>query len=112
MKILKQKNGTYKVESHVKGKYYIVDPQKGTCTCPHYRFRMARIGGLCKHLQAVKDKAQKRDVKTYNKIIDFVKKNKEIDSLTLIKKFSEEAIDDLLSTGELIEEEGKIRVLE
>lgn len=112
MKILKQKNGTFKVESHVKGKFYIVDPRKGICTCPHYRFRMAKIHGLCKHLQAVKDKAQKRDVKSYGKIIGYVQKKKEVDSLELIKKFGEDAVDDLLSRGELIEKEGRIRVLD
>jgi len=112
MKILKQKDGTYKVESSSrKGKFYIVDLREQTCTCPHFILRMKRIHGLCKHIQAVKDKFEKRDVKSYVKIIDFVKKNKEVDSLTLIKKFSEEAVDDLLSRGELIEKEGKIRVL-
>ena len=112
MKILKQKNSTFEVESSSrKGKFYIVDLSKQTCSCPHFILRMKRIHGMCKHIQAVKDKFEKRDVKSYAKIIDFVKKNKEIDSLTLINKFSEEAVDDLLSRGELIEREGKIRVL-
>ena len=114
MKLLKQKDGSFKVESSSrKGKFYIVDPVKGTCTCPHYKMRMARIGGKCKHLQAVADKAQKRDKKSYNNILEFVKKSKkEVDSLTLIKKFGEEAVDDMISRGELIEEHGIIKVLE
>lgn len=112
MRILKQKDGTFKVESSSeKGKFYVVDLEKQTCTCPHFRLRMQRIHGLCKHIQVVKDKFEKRDVKSYGKIIGYVQKNKEVDSLELIKKFGEEAIDDLLSRGELIEEEGKIRIL-
>lgn len=113
MKVLKQRDGTYKVESSSrKGKFYVVDLNNGTCTCPHFVLRMRRIHGLCKHIQAVKDRAEKRDVKSYAKIIGYVKKKKGVDSLELIKKFKEEAVDDLLSRGELIEEEGRIRVLD
>jgi len=63
-------------------------------------------------MEAVKDKYEGRDFETYEKIIGYVQKRKEVDSLELIKKFGEEAVDDLLSRGELIEREGKIRVLE
>lgn len=112
MRILKQKDGTFKVESSSeKGKFYIVDLDKQTCTCPHFRLRMQRIHGLCKHIQAVKDKLEKRDVESYGRIIDYVQKKGEVDSLELIKKFGEEAVDDLLSRGELIEKEGKITIL-
>jgi len=113
MKILKQKNGTYKVESASrKGKFYVVDLKEQTCTCPHFLLRMKRIHGLCKHLQAVKDKGEKRDIKSYGKIIGYVQKKGKVDSLELIKKFGEDAVDDLLSRGELIEEEGRVRILE
>jgi len=113
MKILKQIDGTYKVESSSrKGKFYVVDLKEQTCTCPHFVLRMRRIHGLCKHIQAVKDSFEERDIKSYAEIIGYVKKKKEVDSLELIKKFNEEAVDDLLSRGELIEKEGRIRVLE
>ena len=112
MKILKQKNGTYKVESSSrKGKFYIVDLKEETCTCPHFLLRLKQIHGMCKHIQAVKDKIQKRDVKSYGKIIGYVQKKRIVSSLELIKRFGEDAIDDLLSRGELIEEKGKIRIL-
>ncbi len=112
MEILKQKDGTYKVESSSrKGKFYIVDLDKQTCTCPHFLLRMKRIHGVCKHIQAVEDKAQKRDVKSYGNIIGYVQKKRIVGSLELIKKFGEQAVDDLLSRGELIEEKGKIRIL-
>ena len=112
MKLLKQKDGTYKAESSSrKGKFYIVDIDKQTCTCPHYILRMKRIHGMCKHIQAVGDKAQKRDVKSYGRVIGYVQKKVEVASLELIKKFGEQAVDDLLSRGELIEKDGKIMIL-
>src|SRR3989344_8434904 len=108
--ILKQKDGTFKVESSSReGKYYIVNLQEGSCTCPHFFLRLRSVHGICKHIQAVKDKAEKRDIKSYGKIIGYVQKKGEVDSLELIKKFGEEAVDDLLSRGELIEEKGGIK---
>ncbi len=113
MRILKQKDGKYKVESNSrKGKFYVVDLKEETCTCPHYILRLKRVHGMCKHIEAVKDKFEQRDSESYNKIMDYVREKKEVDSLELIKKFNEEAVDDLLSRGELIEKEGKVRILE
>jgi len=113
MNVLKQKDGTYNVESaSSKGKFYVVDLSKGTCTCPHYKTRLARVHGLCKHIQEVKDKDESRDSEAYSKIIAYVKSVGEVDSLELINKFSEEAVDDLLSRGELIENNGRVRVLD
>ena len=112
MRILKQKDGTYKVESASrKGKFYVVDLDKAECSCPHFILRMKRIHGMCKHIEAVKDKFERRDSESYSRIVDYVQKKKEADSLELIKKFGEEAVDDLLSRGELIEKWGKVRVL-
>ena len=112
MKILKQKDGKFKVESSSVGKFYTVDLKKGTCTCLHYITRMSKIRGLCKHLEAVKDQVEARDSESYEKIIEYVKFKGEVDSLELINKFGEDAVDDLLSRGELIEERGRVRVLE
>jgi hypothetical protein len=111
MQILKQED-TYKVESSKKGKFYVVDLDKETCTCPHFRVRLARIHGMCKHMQAVKDKVEKRDDKTYESIIDYINEKGEIDSLKLINKFGEDAVDDMLSRGELIERDGLICILD
>ncbi len=113
MKVLNQRDGTYKIESSSrKGKFYIVDLGKGTCTCPHFVLRLKRVHGMCKHMGAVKDKSEKRDVKGYGKVIDYVQKKGQVESLELIKKFGEEAVDDLIRRGELAEKEGRIRVLE
>lgn len=112
MKIFKEKDGTYKVESSSGKKFYVVDLDKGTCTCPHFVLRLRKIHGVCKHMQAVKDKCEDRDDECYSKIVDYVKEKKEVDSLELIERYNSEAVDDLLSRGELIEKGGRIRVLE
>ncbi|MBU0628727.1 MAG: hypothetical protein KKC75_06040 [Nanoarchaeota archaeon] len=112
MGISKQDDGTYKVDSESsKGKFYTVDLNRMTCTCPHFRTRLQRIHGMCKHMEAVKDKFEGRDSESYENIIAYVKSKWEVDSIELIKKFSEEAVDDLISRGELIEYRGKIRIL-
>src|SRR3989338_6969875 len=112
MKILPQKNNTFKVESeHRKGQFYIVDLEKQSCTCPHFKLRLQRVHGLCKHIQAVKDKSERRDVKSYGRIIGYIQKKGEAESIELIKKFGEQAVDDLISRGEIIEQEGKIKIL-
>ena len=102
---------------------------------------MRKIGGICKHINAVEEyivhgrkkeptvidvKKRKKELKrkgrqiteieekekAYNEILEFVKKNKEVESLVLLKKFGEEHVDDLIRLGELIEENGRIRILE
>ena len=113
MDVVKQEDGTYKVESDSrKGKFYVVDLKKGECTCPHFLLRLRKVHGLCKHMQAVKDKCENRDEECYSEIIAYVREKGEVDSVELIKKFNEEAVDDLLSRGELIEEKGRVRVLD
>ena len=110
MEIIKQED-TYKVESSKKGKFYVVDLDKGECSCPHFVLRLKRVHGMCKHMEAVKDKAESRDSESYGQIIEYVANKGEVDSLDLINKFGEDAVDDLLSRGELIESQGMIRVL-
>ncbi len=111
MNICKQEDGTYNVESSRKGKFYVVDLEKGECTCPHFQVRLRKVHGLCKHMQAVKDMCESRDDGCYNNIIDYVRSKGEVDSLELINKFNSEAVDDLLSRGELLEDKGRIRIL-
>jgi len=74
--------------------------------------RLRKVHGMCKHMQAVKDKCEERDSECYSSIIDFVKERGEVDSIEVIERFNSEAVDDLLSRGELIEEKGRIRILE
>ena len=118
MKILKLKN-SFKAESYTGGKFYEVDLNEPSCACPHFIIRMKRIGGECKHIAAVREKYSKvkkqaslNDEKKFNDVIDFVRKQKEADSLLLIKKFGEDKISALTARGDLIEEHGRIKVLE
>jgi hypothetical protein len=50
----KRADGTFIVESMSGAeRAYRVDPQAGTCTCPHFVRRLSGTGQKCKHLQAV-----------------------------------------------------------
>jgi len=113
MRIIKQKD-TFKVESSQIGKFYIVDLLKNTCTCPHFRIRLQRIRGECKHILAVKEKYKKKPIiiKEFSSIIKFIKENQPIDSIILIKKYGAKKIDSLIKQTEIIEEHGFIRVLD
>ncbi|MBU1975941.1 MAG: SWIM zinc finger family protein [Nanoarchaeota archaeon] len=133
----------YKVESQSKkGTFYYVDLSAKTCSCPEYNFRMRKIGGICKHINAVeeyvsgeehptvltKDEKKKRQKhvkelgkhakeidekeKKYSEIISYVKEQREVDSISLIEKFGQEYVDDMIRLGELLEKDGKIRLLE
>ena len=137
----------YKVESQSKkGTFYFVNTSKMTCSCPEWRFRMAKIEGICKHINAVQEKEtkhgtkikepsvlyktdvkkRKQDLKKkrqatakkdkleskYQTIIDYVRVRGSVDSITLIEKFGEDIVDDMLRLGELLEENGQIKILE
>ena len=112
-----QEEGKYKVESSSKkGLFYEVYPDKPFCSCPEYKFRLIRTKTPCKHILAVQEKfgkpeKEKTASKQDEKILAFVKEKGEVDSLTLIDQFSEEAINRLIEQGELIEEKGLIKVL-
>ena len=110
MKIIKAKD-KFKVESHIKGKYYIVDLNKGTCTCPHYMFRMSKIGGECKHLKAVREKYSKKQSKKSKNLLDYIKEKGSVDSVEALDKYGD-IVDELIEEGELIEEKGKLKILE
>src|SRR3989338_9511496 len=99
MKITQQADGNYKTGSS--GKIYTVNLEEMTCSCPDYTYRMSKVFGLCKHLQAAKDFAEGRDEETYSQIIHYVNDSKEVEKGIIVKKFNPEAVDDLLSRGVL-----------
>lgn len=116
MNILKEE-GKFKVESSSKkGLFYEVYPDKPFCSCPEYKFRLIRTKTPCKHILAVQEKFGKSEkVKTASNqedtILALVKEKGEVDSLALIDQFGEEAVNQLIEQGELIEERGKIRLV-
>ena len=114
MKIKKaRKKGAYNVESsHTPGKFYEVHPDRPFCTCPQFRFRGLKMHSDCKHITAVKEFLGEKTIKTGKQVLEFVKKNKEVDAVELIKKFGEKVVEELKKNGELIEKKGKIKLLE
>lgn len=121
MKITKLKDGKFKVESHEKGRFYTVNIEQPFCSCPNFIFRMVKTHGECKHIITVKEKygsstsespekpvLDKKDAK----IIEYVAKKAAVDSIELIEKFGEEKINELIEKGELIEDKGRIKILD
>lgn len=112
MKIKKIDENTYEVESSTPGKFYKVDISKPFCGCAHFRFRMMKTGGVCKHIAAVREKLGKKTAKKSDDIISYLKKKKgEADAVEVIEKFGERAAMSLLETGQAIEQKGKIKLL-
>lgn len=125
-----------------KGKYYYVDLENKTCSCPEFFFRMRHIGGVCKHIVAAEDSLksdkppsvidkeylknrqkrakelgqyeaeQERKERVYDELVLFVREKKEAYSTEVIDRFGADALDDMIRLGEITEKDGKIRLLE
>jgi hypothetical protein len=117
---IKKDGKNYKAESGSrKGKWYKVDIKKPWCDCAHFRFREMKRRGVCKHIKAVREYVEKTQQKTLaneqkemESVTAFIeKKGGEVDSLVLIEKFGEEKVNSLIQLGELIERQGKIKIL-
>jgi hypothetical protein len=117
---IKKDKDNYKVESGShKGKFYTVDPAKPWCDCADFKFREMGKKGACKHIKAVRELIEKKKQKTLKKekkklgpVAEFIgKQGGAADSIELIERFGQETIDSMIRDGELIEEEGKIRLL-
>jgi predicted nucleic acid-binding Zn finger protein len=114
MKIKKERESVYKVESESKkGKFYTVQLDQPFCDCPQFMFRGIKKHAPCKHIKAVQEFAgkNKEEDTDFKEIINYVKQHLEVDSVELIEKFGEEKVNGLIERGELIEEKGKIRIL-
>jgi len=121
MNIKKLKGNKFRVESSKKGKFYTVDMTSPSCTCAHFMFRLRGTGGKCKHILAVEEKhgrqkkkkgSQQKSLLAYSKIMDEVKSKGEIETVVLMEKYGVDEVQDLIEKGELIEKEGKVRVVE
>lgn len=145
MRMIKLKT-TYKVESQSHpGTWYYVNLENKTCSCPEWRFRMAKIGGICKHINFVEERVAKGKMvkeptvlykaekekrkkavirkgkaevikeetdKTYAEAVSYVKVRGTVDAVDLIEKYGEDVFDAMIRLGYLLEENGKIRLLE
>jgi len=103
-----QKEGDlWLMESSEGGKFYEIDLKKNKCSCPQFKYRL-KGKGECKHIRAVKDCVTNGKC-DYDMIVEYVRKNVFVDSVELIEKFGD-VVDELVRQGELIEEDGKIRL--
>lgn len=108
---IKKEGDLFLVESSTKGKYYNIDIANKKCDCPHFIYRMQRIGGECKHIKAVKDLLYNDSQDDFDKAIEFIRINSKVDSLDFIEKFNEKILDELKNQGEIIEEKGMLKIM-
>lgn len=103
--------GNYKVESaSKKGKFYSVDPDKPSCDCAHFIFRLKKSGGVCKHIKMIRERL-KPDEDKLLLVLDDIRKGND-DSIGLIEKYGEDAINHLIRKGDIFEKTGKLYILE
>lgn len=94
-----------KVKSDTTEEIYDVNLNTLTCTCKDYRFRKAKVGGLCKHLIREIERCT-------NKKLDFTEIiEKDDDAVNFIDKYGESTLDSLKMQGDVFEERGRLRIL-
>ncbi|MFW6450391.1 MAG: hypothetical protein ACOCZ6_05030, partial [Nanoarchaeota archaeon] len=75
---------------------------------PHFVFRL-KGKGECKHIKAVKELHQNDAKDDFEKAVEFIDENEEVDSLDFIERFSEGLLNELIDRGEMIEKKGKVK---
>lgn len=100
----------YKVDStSTNGKYYEVDLDQPSCTCPAFKFYAQRKGGVCKHIREVqKQTLSKRFQNQNEEIISYIKATPSCTAVELYEKFPEEEIKYLEKQGIFAIQNGKI----
>ena len=96
---------TIKVNSSNGKDVWVVDLSKLTCTCPDYRFRRAKSGTLCKHIQKAIESITDEKI-DYMKIIQ----NND-DAVVFVEKYGEEVLDKLKFEGSVYEVRGKLKIM-
>ena len=81
---------------------YEIDLKNLTCTCPHFMYRLAKSGGICKHikLELEKYESQLENAKQY------ITENDNIDAVDFVEIFSEELLTLLKNNGTIFERNG------
>jgi predicted nucleic acid-binding Zn finger protein len=105
---ISKEDGIFRVQGS-RNNIYEVNLKNNTCTCPHFRFRL-KAGSDCKHIRACKELAA-GTAGSFDAIVAYVRDNVFVESVEVIEKFGEEAVESMLGQGELIEESGKVRLL-
>jgi len=87
------------------GTIYDIDLEKLTCTCPHYLYRLAKSGGMCKHIQEELLKFEK----LIPKALEFIETNENgVDAVEFVELFGEEILQVLKQRGEVYEKLGRL----
>lgn len=98
--VTKTAEDIFEVKSHTSTTKYEINIKSGSCTCPHYRFRLAKSGGHCKHYidvtlylkQITENNADLfADVKKY-----VTEHNNRCDINLLAEKFGDDTIDEMV----------------
>lgn len=105
------------VKSHSSDTEYEVNIKTGSCTCPHYKFRLAPYGGTCKHhADVIKylEEITLNNASLFDSVEDYIRnKNNNVDWNDLSVKFGDDAINEMLKLGMLFKQSrGKLGVLE
>ena len=114
--VRKASEDIFEIQSHSnKDTWYTVNVKTASCSCPHWKFRLARMGGQCKHykdlmtyFEDVKDNRQDK----FDEVMNLIRENPFTDSFEVIEKYGDEMIDEMIQLGMLLESRGKLRVLE
>jgi predicted nucleic acid-binding Zn finger protein len=104
---IKKEDDFYLVESSKPGKFYKVNPHMPMCDCPHFLFHQIKVHGECKHIVAVKEFMRKEGDDIYSEIV--AKCSDWTDTIELMEKHGEKAVQTLIDRGELIENRGKVK---
>lgn len=106
----------YEIQSHSNPDvWYRLNVKNGACSCPHWKFRLAKMGGHCKHYKDLMDyfddiKDNRQDV--FEEIMNIIRENPFTDVMEITKKYSDELVDEMIQLGMILESRGKLRVLE
>lgn len=95
----------YNIKSSDGKHMWVVNTRKLSCTCPDYRYRQAKVGGLCKHINQVLKKIT-GDGLDYLKAIEA-----NPDPIDFIEKYGEDVLNGLKLRGEVLDTGKKLLIL-
>ena len=98
----------YTIPSETSDEVYTVDIERGTCTCPYWKFRCAKHKTDCKHLTT----ARKMVESQVNKELQDVQVYDGQDAIEFIEQYGEQKLNMLKQIGSVIEFKGKLKVIQ
>jgi hypothetical protein len=91
-----------------KGKFYDVDTQELTCSCPAFTNRRRFGKVFCKHITLMLEQKTKENNPV--ELISTIREDSDV--VRFINKFGEEKLNYLKTTGQVFETHGRIIILE